>query len=84
MVNERLCVANIRSAGMIFKAMLQSLHDIVNDIVGKSANTCIVVGGNNKNFVNATGVGHGVNGAEVVYCQVAIAVESGVEVWHYA
>ena len=61
-----------------------AIGDIVNDIVGERANTCVVVGGNNKNFVNTTGIGHGVNGAKVVYCQVAVAVESGVEVWHYA
>ena len=69
---------------MFFKASLQCLHHIVNDFVGESANARIVVGSNNKNFVNATGIGHGVHGAKVVHCQVAVAVESGVEVGHHA
>ena len=69
---------------MFFKASLQCLHHIVNDFVGESTNARIVVGSNNKNFVNAAGIGHGVHGAKIVHCQVAVAVESGVEVGHHA
>ena len=77
-VDDGLCVANVRRIGVVDQATLERLHDIAGVAIVELLDTAGVVAGVHEDLVNSAGFGHDMNRADVTNGKWLAAIESRI------